>query len=65
MAPVGKTIDKALLGPKGIDLGRIMLLAGVYVVSMLVGVSEVIDGNRPAWSTYFLLIPLLNPGVRG
>ncbi len=38
---------------------QFILLAGIYVVSMVFGVTEVIRGEEAVWSLVFLPIPLL------
>ena len=54
----GKSMDSANLDP--IYRRRLFaLLAGVYVISMMVGVSGVIRGTQPVWSLVCLPIPLL------
>ena len=58
MFRLGKSMDRANSEPR-YRRRQIVLLVGVYVVSMVVGVSEVIGGNRPVWSLVFLPIPLL------
>lgn len=37
---------------------RSLLLATIYIFSMVLGIGEVIRGNHPAWSLLFLPIPL-------
>jgi len=58
MLRLGKSMDRANSDPR-YRRRQIVLLVGVYVVSMVVGVSGVIGGSQPVWSLVFLPIPLL------
>lgn len=58
MFRAGKSLDRANSDPR-YRRRQLLLLAGVYVFSMLIGVSGVIRGEQPVWSLLGLPIPLL------